>query len=140
MSRGWRLGASCRDQKLAAMAASPQPPARRSSYARAAAFGGGVAFAAVFAALLACFAIDAKAAGLLTASSARLFRSSVIPAFFNPLISCPYVSPFSRAAALMRTTHSRRKSRFLRRRPTKAYFSAVSTDSFAARYSLLLLA
>src|SRR5207237_328118 len=27
MSRGWGLGASCRDQKLAAMAASPEPPA-----------------------------------------------------------------------------------------------------------------
>src|ERR1700730_16594273 len=40
----------------------------------------------------------------------------------------------------MRMTHSRRKSRFLRRRPTNAYLSAVSTDSLAARYSLLLLA
>ena len=36
-------------------------------------------------------------------------------------------------AALMRITHRRRKSRFLRRRPTDAYFSAVSADSFAAR-------
>src|SRR5262245_16816356 len=88
----------------------------------------------------ACCASLANAVGLAMASSDRLLRSSVTPAFFSPLMSVPYVSPCSRAAALMRTTHSRRKSRFLRRRPTKAYLSAVSTDSFAARYSLLLLA
>src|SRR5262245_16043160 len=82
----------------------------------------------------------ANAAGLVIAISDRLLRSSVTPAVFRPLINCPYVRPFCRAAALMRTTHRRRKSRFLRRRPTNAYFSAVSTDSFAARYSLLLLA
>src|SRR5262249_61624149 len=93
-----------------------------------------------FAAPFACSARRAKAPGVETASSERLLRSSVIPAFFSPFISCPYVTPFSRAAALMRTIHRRRKSRFLLRRPTNAYFSAVSTDSFAARYSLLLLA
>src|SRR3970040_1894209 len=36
-------------------------------------------------------------------------------------------------------TQRRRKSRFLLRRPTNAYLSAVSADSLAARYSLLLL-
>ena len=37
---------------------------------------------------------------------------------FSPLINVPYVRPCSRAAALIRTIHRRRKSRFLRRRPT----------------------
>src|SRR4029077_13603530 len=97
-------------------------------------------FAAVLAAPFACLARLAKAAGLAIASSDRLLRSSVTPAFLRPLISCPYVMPCSRAAALIRTTQRRRKSRFLRRRPTNAYLSAVSTDSLAARYSLLLLA
>jgi hypothetical protein len=49
------------------------------------------------------------------------------------------VSPFSRAAALIRMIQSRRKSRFLFFRPTYAYLAAVSTDSFAARYSLLFV-
>src|SRR5262245_51399149 len=101
--------------------------------ARAGAFEAGFASRA-------CWASLANAAGLAMASSDRLLRSSVTPAFLSPLMNVPYVRPCSRAAALMRTTHSRRKSRFLRRRPTKAYLSAVSTDSFAARYSLLLLA
>jgi large subunit ribosomal protein L20 len=73
------------------------------------------------------------AAGAVTARSASDLRSIGLPAALSPAMSCPYVSPFSRAAALIRTTHRRRKSRFLRRRPTNAYFSAVSTDSFAAR-------
>src|SRR5262249_46319831 len=40
--------------------------------------------AADFAADFACFASDANAAGLDTASSDRLLRSSVTPAFFRP--------------------------------------------------------
>src|SRR4249920_1784167 len=63
-----------------------------------------------------------------------------MPAVLRPAISARYVVPCSRAAALMRTIHRRRKSRFFLRRPTKAYLFAVSADSFAARYSLLLLA
>src|SRR5206468_4020667 len=55
-------------------------PTPRLPYARASLF---------LAALLACFAIDANAAGLLTASSARLLRSSVTPAVFRPLINWP---------------------------------------------------
>src|SRR5258705_11376724 len=39
----------------------------------------------------------------------------------------------------MRTIQSRRYSRFLFFRPTKAYLAAVSTASFAARCSLLLV-
>src|SRR6478752_8210336 len=73
------------------------------------------------------------------AISDRLLRSRVTPAFFRPLMKRPYDRPCSRAAALMRTIHRRRKSRFLRRRPTNAYLSAVSTDSLADRYSLLLV-
>src|SRR5205814_164293 len=96
--------------------------------------------AADFAWVLACSASVPNAAGLETASSERFLRSSVMPAFFRPLMNWPYVRPCSRAAALMRMTQSRLKSRFLRRRPTNAYLGAVSTDSLAARYSLLLLA
>src|SRR5579859_3546159 len=98
------------------------PPAIRRSgcYARA---------AAVFArAFFAVSASRANEAGDDTARSARLLRSSVLPDAFSPAISCPYVSPCSRAAALMRWIHSVRKSRFFRRRPTNAYLSAVSTD------------
>src|SRR4051794_13546897 len=91
-------------------------------------------------AALACSASVANAEGLAMASSDRLLRSSVTPACLRPLMNWPYVKPCWRAAALIRTTHSLRKSRFLRRRPTKAYLRAVSTDSLAARYSLLLLA
>src|SRR5579863_7235517 len=39
----------------------------------------------------------------------------------------------------MRTIHSDRKSRFLRRLPTNPYFSDFSTASCAARCSLLLV-
>ena len=46
-------------------------------------------FTAIFAAALACFASVANAAGLEMASSDRLLRSSVTPAFFKPLINCP---------------------------------------------------
>ena len=91
-------------------------------------------------AALAWPAMEANDAGSFTAISASIFRSSVTPAALRPDMSWAYVSPCSRAAALMRTIHSVRKSRFLRRRPTNAYLSAVSTDSFAARYSLLLFA
>src|SRR5476649_1406675 len=69
-------------------------------YARAAAFAlaafEALAFSAffsdltaIFAAALACFASVANAAGLEIANSDRLLRSSVIPAFFKPLIICP---------------------------------------------------
>src|SRR5688500_2479994 len=44
---------------------------------------------------------------------------------------------FCRAAALMRITHSRRKSRFLFFRSRYAYFQPRSTFSFAAFHSLL---
>ena len=44
---------------------------------------------AIFAAALACLASVANAAGLEMASSDRLLRSSVMPAFFRPLINCP---------------------------------------------------
>ena len=44
---------------------------------------------AVFAAPFACLASVANAAGLEIASSDRLLRSSVTPAFFRPLINCP---------------------------------------------------
>src|SRR6476659_4398571 len=87
----------------------------------------------------AIFASLANAAGSVTARSAGVFRSIGLPAAVGPAISWPYVRPCSRAAALIRMTHSRRKSRFLRRRPTNAYLSAVSTDSFADRYSLLFV-
>ena len=45
--------------------------------------------AAVLAAAFACLASAANAAGLETASSARLLRSSVTPAFFSPLMNWP---------------------------------------------------
>ena len=45
--------------------------------------------AAGLTASLACWASDAKAAGLETASSDRLLRSSAIPAFFSPLMNRP---------------------------------------------------
>src|SRR5262249_28664418 len=79
--RGWGLEASCSRAadrfSLTQLAPIPQP-LEPSTYARL-----------LVAASFACFAMDAKAAGLLTASSARLFRSSVTPALFRPLISCP---------------------------------------------------
>jgi len=42
-------------------------------------------------------------------------------------------------AAPIRTIHSERKSRFLRRRPTNPYRNAFSTASCAARFSLLFV-
>src|SRR5205823_904127 len=68
------LGASRRASDVS----EPQAPGRDAVlYARAAVLA---AFTAVFTAAFACFATDANAAGLLTASSARLLRSSVTPA------------------------------------------------------------
>src|SRR5439155_6760242 len=60
----------------------------------------------------ACCAMAPKAAGSLTARSARTFRSSVIPALRQPATNWLYESPFARAAALMRMIQSRRNARF----------------------------
>jgi hypothetical protein len=76
--------------------------------------GCGAAFAAVFARC-------AKTAGLDTARSASCLRSIGIARRLQAGDQLTVGIPFSRAAALMRTTQSRRKSRFLRRRPTNAY-------------------
>ena len=46
-------------------------------------------YGAALALALACFARLANAAGLAIASSDRLLRSSVTPAFFSPLMNCP---------------------------------------------------
>src|SRR5690606_13480968 len=61
-------------------------------------------------------AIFSNAALSNTAMSARTLRSTSTEAFFRPLMSVLYVRPNSRAAALMRTIHRARKSRFLLRR------------------------
>jgi hypothetical protein len=44
---------------------------------------------AILAAPFACLASVANAPGLAMASSERLLRSSVTPAFYRPLINCP---------------------------------------------------
>jgi hypothetical protein len=64
-------------------------------------------------AALACSATIEKAAGSLTASSARDLRSSSISALCSPEMNWLYYIPFARAAALMRMIQSWRNVRFL---------------------------
>src|SRR3954470_6925528 len=54
-------------------------------------------------------------------------------------MNCEYFMSFRRHAALMRTIHSLRKSRFFSLRPVYAKFNARSTDSLAERYSFDLV-
>src|SRR5438105_14561771 len=69
--------------------------------------------ASTLSAALACSAIAPNAAGSLTARSARILRSSSMPALPQPWMNWLYDSPFCRAAALMRVIQSWRKVRFL---------------------------
>src|SRR6185295_13273832 len=113
MSRGWFAGGSSPAityvvsafrRTVTVRLLAPRTPAGKpdttygKDYARAAVFAlaafEAAAFStffadltAIFAAPLACSASVANAAGLEIASSDRLFRSSVTPAFFKPLIS-----------------------------------------------------
>ena len=52
--------------------------------------------------------------------SASTLRFNSMPAFFKPLMNLLYEISEGRQAALMRTIHSERKSRFFRRRPDVA--------------------
>src|SRR5438093_1137394 len=57
---------------------------------------------------LAVWTSDAKAVGSFTARSARILRSTSIPAVFSPLMNLEYDRPCGRTAALIRAIHSRR--------------------------------
>src|SRR5438093_12568932 len=83
----WGLGNSIPARALSPLVPSPKSPR---AYARAAVFAAFLAdLTAIVAAPFAWLTSVANAAGLDTASSERLFRSSVTPAFFRPLINCP---------------------------------------------------
>src|SRR4029450_13727855 len=58
----------------------------------------------------------ATAGGSVTARSARIFRSTSIPAALRPEMKRLYVIPSARAAALIRCIHSLRKSPLRARR------------------------
>src|SRR5258708_892700 len=104
--------------------------------ARAAAWSAGAPLTAYFAAL-ASSASFVKASASRTARSASTLRLTSTPAFLRPLTSWLYDRSFSRAAALIRVIHNRRKLRFLARRSRYAYAQPRSTVSFAAFHSLL---
>src|SRR6185503_5086815 len=72
-----------------------------------------------------------------TARSASSLRFTSTLAFFRPAMSVLYERPFSRAAALMRTIHSLRKSRFFNRRCSYANWPARCCVWSAVLYSLL---
>src|ERR671919_1758337 len=69
-------------------------------------------------------AIAENAAGSLTAMSARTLRSSSMFALRQPATNWLYDSPSRRAAALMRTIQSRRKTRLRALRSRYAWTSA----------------
>src|SRR5712692_10212615 len=75
----------------------------------------------------------AKAGGSETASSARIFRSSVMPAFLSPAMNTEYDRPTCRQAALMRMIQRARARRFFCLRPRYAKAPARSTVSAAVR-------
>src|SRR4051812_21862775 len=77
-----------------------------------------------------------NAAGSCTAISARTLRSISMPALRMPLANWLYVRPFSRAAALIRATHSGRNTRFLARRSGYAYWPAFTPACLAMRKTL----
>ena len=54
----------------------------------------------------------------------------------RPFISRLYDKPFARAAALIRVIQSARNSRLRTRRSRNAYWPALMTACFAARYTL----
>src|SRR6266404_1861286 len=62
----------------------------------------------------------AKAGGSETASSARIFRSSMMPAFLSPAMKTEYESPTCRHAALTRMIQRARARRFFCLRPRYA--------------------
>src|SRR6185436_2762647 len=73
----------------------------------------------------------AKAVGSDTASSARILRSSAMPAFLSPAMKVEYESPTCRHAALTRMIQSERARRFFCLRPRYAKAPARSTVSAA---------
>src|SRR6185503_18699457 len=87
--------------------------------------------AAAGAAALAVATRAANAASSRAAMSASVLRSRSTPARFSPAMNWLYEISWARAAALMRMIQSRRKSRFLRRRPTYAKLPARAMACWA---------